>query len=223
MRDYYAVLGVEAGATAVQIRRAYQRLARRYSPDVNFWERDAHALFEEIVQAYRILSDPTRLRILTMLFERENTISGLARELGLTPATVHHHVKTLAEAGLIERTRQEIRGNLVEKYYKMPAKDIETAAAWDDLRDADKVAYRLAVFGMLKGMIDDAVRAIQKRGTVEWEAGRLSVYRVPWRPETLLQVEGILEDARQKLEQITAQARDAGMPEVSVVLTTLPV
>jgi molecular chaperone DnaJ len=59
MRDYYAVLGVEAGATAVQIRRAYQRLARRYSPDVNLWERDAHALFEEIVQAYRILSDPT--------------------------------------------------------------------------------------------------------------------------------------------------------------------
>jgi molecular chaperone DnaJ len=59
MRDYYAVLEVSAGATTVQIRRAYQRLARRYSPDVNFWERDAQALFEEIAEAYRILSDPT--------------------------------------------------------------------------------------------------------------------------------------------------------------------
>ena len=59
MRDYYAVLGVEAGATAVQIRRAYQRLARRYSPDVNFWERETRALFEEIAEAYRILSNPT--------------------------------------------------------------------------------------------------------------------------------------------------------------------
>jgi len=59
MREYYAVLGVEAGATAVQIRRAYQRLARRYSPDVNLWEREARALFEEIAEAYRILSDPT--------------------------------------------------------------------------------------------------------------------------------------------------------------------
>ena len=59
MRDYYAVLEVEAGATAAQIRRAYQRLARRYSPDVNFWEREARALFEEIAEAYRILSDPT--------------------------------------------------------------------------------------------------------------------------------------------------------------------
>ena len=28
----------------------------------------------------RILSDPTRLRILTMLFERENTVTGLDRQ-----------------------------------------------------------------------------------------------------------------------------------------------
>src|SRR3990170_4439311 len=119
----------------------------------------------------KILSDPTRLRILTMLFERESTVTGLAKELGLSPATVHHHVNILKESGLIEPTRQEIHGNLVEKYYTMPAKDIETATAWEELRDADKVAYRLAVFGMLKGMINDAMKAIQERGTVEGEAG----------------------------------------------------
>ena len=58
-RDYYAVLGVGVGATPVQIRQAYQRLARRYSPDVNFWDRDTEALFKEIVVAYRVLSDST--------------------------------------------------------------------------------------------------------------------------------------------------------------------
>ncbi len=58
-RDYYAVLEVGAGATSTQIRRAYQRLARRYSPDVNLWERDTQSLFEEIVEAYRVLGDPT--------------------------------------------------------------------------------------------------------------------------------------------------------------------
>jgi molecular chaperone DnaJ len=63
MRDYYAVLEVDVGATAVQIRRAYQRLARRYSPDVNLWESDARGLFEEIAEAYRILSDPTARRL----------------------------------------------------------------------------------------------------------------------------------------------------------------
>ena len=58
-RDYYSVLEVGVGATPVQIRQAYQRLARRYSPDVNFWDRDTEALFGEIVEAYRVLSDPT--------------------------------------------------------------------------------------------------------------------------------------------------------------------
>jgi molecular chaperone DnaJ len=58
-RDYYALLEISVGASATQIRRAYQRLARRYSPDVNLWERDTQSLFEEIVQAYRVLSDPT--------------------------------------------------------------------------------------------------------------------------------------------------------------------
>src|SRR6266496_363724 len=58
-RDYYAVLEVGIGASSVQIRRAYQRLARRYSPDVNLWEHDTQSLFEEVVQAYRVLSDPT--------------------------------------------------------------------------------------------------------------------------------------------------------------------
>lgn len=58
-RDFYAVLGVGSGASATQIRRAYQRLARRYSPDVNFWDREAQGLFEEIQAAYRVLSDPS--------------------------------------------------------------------------------------------------------------------------------------------------------------------
>ena len=44
-------------ASAAQIRRAYQRLARRYSPDVNLWDREADGLFEEISSG---LSRPQR-------------------------------------------------------------------------------------------------------------------------------------------------------------------
>ena len=57
-RDYYAVLGIAATARPREIRLAYQRLARQYSPDVNFWDVTARTLFEEIAEAYRILSDP---------------------------------------------------------------------------------------------------------------------------------------------------------------------
>ncbi|MGH7276543.1 MAG: DnaJ domain-containing protein [Candidatus Rokuibacteriota bacterium] len=57
-RDYYAVLGVVSTAEPREVRQAYRRLARQYSPDVNFWDAQARALFEEIAEAYRVLSDP---------------------------------------------------------------------------------------------------------------------------------------------------------------------
>src|SRR5262249_44643583 len=57
-RDYYAVLGITATAPPRDVRRAYQRLARQYSPDVNFWDAEARSLFDEIAEAYRVLRDP---------------------------------------------------------------------------------------------------------------------------------------------------------------------
>jgi molecular chaperone DnaJ len=57
-RDYYAVLGIAATARPREIRQAYRRLARQYSPDVNLWDQEARSLFDEIAEAYRVLSDP---------------------------------------------------------------------------------------------------------------------------------------------------------------------
>jgi molecular chaperone DnaJ len=57
-RDYYEVLGVPRGAPSLELRRAYRRLARRYSPDVNLWDVRAEGLFEEIREAYRVLANP---------------------------------------------------------------------------------------------------------------------------------------------------------------------
>jgi len=58
-RDYYAVLGIAATALPREIRQAYRRLARQYSPDVNFWDHEARRIFDEIAEAYRVLGDPT--------------------------------------------------------------------------------------------------------------------------------------------------------------------
>ena len=75
-RDYYVVLGVATSASSLEIRRAYQRLARQYSPDVNLWEQEAGVLFEEIGEAYRVLSDP----MARTLYDRQAAPS--ARERG---------------------------------------------------------------------------------------------------------------------------------------------
>src|SRR5262245_24839340 len=60
--DFYIILGLERGASASEIKRAYTRLARRYHPGINPGDRTAGAVFERIVEAYETLSDPERRR-----------------------------------------------------------------------------------------------------------------------------------------------------------------
>jgi molecular chaperone DnaJ len=69
-RDYYEVLGVLRHATSLEIRRAYRRLAREYSPDVNVGAERGAALFEEITEAYRVLSDSTARSVYDRLGRR---------------------------------------------------------------------------------------------------------------------------------------------------------
>jgi len=57
--DYYAALGVERGASAEDIKKAYRRLAQKYHPDVSK-EPDAEAKFKEVAEAYGTLKDPEK-------------------------------------------------------------------------------------------------------------------------------------------------------------------
>ncbi len=58
-QDYYATMGVDRNATAQDIRRAYQKLARKYHPDVSK-EPDAEARFKAVGEAYAVLKDPEK-------------------------------------------------------------------------------------------------------------------------------------------------------------------
>lgn len=58
-KDYYKVLGVERGAGADEIKKAYRKLARKYHPDVSK-ESNAEERFKEVAEAYEVLKDPEK-------------------------------------------------------------------------------------------------------------------------------------------------------------------
>jgi molecular chaperone DnaJ len=58
--DYYEVLGIRRGATAAEVRRAFQKLARHLHPALNPGDPVAAERFRVVSLAFEVLSDPPR-------------------------------------------------------------------------------------------------------------------------------------------------------------------
>ena len=59
-KDYYAVLGLQKGATEKDITRAYRKLAKQHHPDANSGNKDAEEKFKDISTAYDVLGDAAK-------------------------------------------------------------------------------------------------------------------------------------------------------------------
>jgi molecular chaperone DnaJ len=59
-KDYYAVLGIQSGASDKEVQRAYRKLAKQYHPDANQGDAAAEERFKEISAAHEVLGDPEK-------------------------------------------------------------------------------------------------------------------------------------------------------------------
>ncbi|MFQ6068130.1 MAG: ArsR family transcriptional regulator [Candidatus Bathyarchaeia archaeon] len=72
-------------------------------------------------EAYaRALSSTSRVEILKLLYKKSFSVEEIAKELGLKPITIRHHLQYLSEAGLIEAfEKREGSVGRPKVYYKV--------------------------------------------------------------------------------------------------------
>lgn len=74
-------------------------------PTIDFSEAlDEETLFI-VSQTFKAISDPTRIRILYLLFERECAVGEISEVLGLKQSTVSHQLRFLKNMRLVKSRR----------------------------------------------------------------------------------------------------------------------
>lgn len=114
--NYYGVLGVEMNATGADLRAAFTPLAKRFHPDsltrsVPEARELAPQLFAQIMEAFRVLSDPFR----RAEYDRDLR-AGTAPHVDIEPLrrlyrgmVRPHRAEALLTAGNVEAAEQEVR------------------------------------------------------------------------------------------------------------------
>ncbi|MGA4670360.1 ArsR/SmtB family transcription factor [Propionibacteriaceae bacterium Y1923] len=120
-------------------------------------------------QQYRALFEPTRTDIVTLLLERAATTSDLAEALGKPKGTIGHHLKVLADAGLVRVVRTEKVRALEAKYYGRTARTFYYQRLGEAVGNEHRILTRAAA----------EVAAVPDHGTDQVFGAGLRYARIP--------------------------------------------
>lgn len=176
----------------------------------------------------RVLAHPMRERILGALAGREASPSQLARELDQPLANVNRHVRTLADAGVLELVRRERKGGSVEHIYRRVTAPAFSDADFAAMPHATRTVISENVLGAIAGDLRAALHSgsfDQRTDRMSWRFP-LSIDETAWR-----EASAVLHAAAAELERIAARAlerRGAGEAadrieaRAAILLFTMP-
>ncbi len=138
VKDYYQILGIEPSASGEEIKRRFRELVRRYHPDVHPDKLFSHELFRQILEAYKVLSDPEKRRLYDASRRTRKPFATTEVEIPPRPPVDMEGLLLRAEIALI-------RGNLkdaVELCNEVLKKDPKNAFAYNLLGDIFRLQGR---------------------------------------------------------------------------------
>lgn len=118
---------------------------------------------EHIARGLRAVADPTRVQILRLIVESESgrrPVTELARDLGLTQPTVSHHLRIMADEGVLQRSQEGRQA----WYSIVPSKMADVFETLGDDQRQPLPAENLPVLDRIAGDL-----AVQFAGTFSFE------------------------------------------------------
>lgn len=107
----------------------------------------------------KAMANSMRVQLLTILNERVNSTTGLARELGVEPGEIAYDIEVLRKMGRIEVVDEKKRRGAVEVFYKAVARAHLDELEWPTVPDPVKGGMRAS---LLQSIMDDAIAAIDE-------------------------------------------------------------
>ena len=133
------------------------------TPDPDFRPADVRIIGD--IESLRAISDPTRLRILETMVQRQDpawSVKELAAEIGVPQTRLYHHIEQLLERDLIRPVERRIVSGIIETRYRVAALSFQldrgllagdTEAGQQALHDT-----LVAVFDTARGEVEQAIR-----------------------------------------------------------------
>jgi len=121
-------------------------------------------------EAFELLADETRRKIVFLLRVKDMTVAQIAAELNLSPQAVYHHMKKLLKGQMIEVTREERVGHLIESYYRATAESFSVS-----------VGKAAGSRKLAKEQVENILNALKNLGfNIEFDEKKISQLTALW-------------------------------------------
>jgi len=182
-------------------------------------------------QTLRALADPLRLRILSVLMQRDHgalpvmSVKEIAADLAEPQTKLYRHIKHLELAGLIKAVSSRVVSGIVEQRYQACQSDLNAGTTLDhrERASAEAEAAAAAVLELYRSQFFTTYRARLAASGASDAAGReadrlriltMSVVKVP--PGTAAQIRERLQQVADDLTEAEAKAEAEGTETVTI-------
>lgn len=184
------------------------------------------------VEQIKVLSEPNRLAILSLLSMREMTTSQVSALLEMSIQNTQYHVKKLLEADLIVPTRTELVGNLVEKYYRSAFEPgmISTATDEKDVDIGERLNLVFAAMGAIKGILNHGITTLdEKRESYFMKVGERPRYPfsvnyviLPNNEQSSKEADALIADLDKELKDLSDKHQEDAKAKFAVIYAVFP-